>query len=164
MRIGVLADTHIPARAKTLPEQVYGVFSGVDRIIHAGDIVDKSVLDELETIAPVSAVFGNRDTEALKQWLPETLILELHGFRIGVFHGHGDKGTTMQRLPGFFPGAALDCVLFGHSHIPYMEKRNGVLYFNPGSPTVRKHQKYGSVGILTLGSSIEAELIYLKGS
>lgn len=161
MRIGVIADTHIPKTAKKIPEAVFAVFNGVDLIIHAGDIVEKEALEQLETLAPVEAVYGNRDSDELKGSLPETRILELQGFRIGVFHGHGDKGTTMQRVPDFFKGIDLDCIIFGHSHIPFNERINGKLYFNPGSPTAKKKQKYPSVGILVLGGTLEAELHYL---
>lgn len=161
MKIGVVADTHIPRASKHVPEKVFALLDGVELIIHAGDIVEETALTQLERIAPVMAVHGNRDSDALRQLLPETRILELKGFRIGVFHGHGDKGTTLQRLPGFFAGIPLDCIIFGHSHIPYRETINGTLYFNPGSPTAKKRQKYPSVGILTLGDTIEAELHYL---
>lgn len=161
MKIGVLADTHIPRSAKALPEKVYDIFKGMDLIIHAGDIVEESVLSALNILAPVLAVYGNRDSEALKQKLPEKRILELNGFRIGVFHGHGEKGTTMDRLSTFFPEQRLDCIIFGHSHIPYNQIINGTLYFNPGSPTVKKRQKHPSVGILTLTGTISAELLYI---
>ncbi len=161
MRIGVLADTHIPKTAKAIPEKVLKAFNDVQLIIHAGDIVEEPVLRQLEMVAPVVAVYGNRDSETLKRILPEKKIIELEGFRIGIFHGHGDKGTTMQRLPGFFQGVSLDCIIFGHSHIPYIEKINGILYFNPGSPTVKKRQPHPSVGILTLSDTIVAEIHYI---
>jgi uncharacterized protein len=161
LKIGVIADTHIPRAGRTIPEKVFTIFAGVELIIHAGDIVEETALVQLQAIAPVEAVHGNRDSEELKGKLPETKILELHGFKIGIFHGHGDKGTTMERLPGFFAGIPLDCIIFGHSHIPYNETRNGILYFNPGSPTVKKRQPYPSVGILALRDTIEAELHYL---
>jgi putative phosphoesterase len=161
VRVGVISDTHIPRAARALPHGVFTAFSGVELILHAGDIVEESVLKTLETIAPVMAVCGNRDSEALKRALPEERILTLNGFRIGLLHGHGDKGTTLQRLPGFFAGEKLDCIVFGHSHIPYNEMLNGTLYFNPGSPTVKKRQAFPSVGILTLGDRVEGEVIYL---
>lgn len=115
-------------------------------------------------MAPVLAVQGNRDSDELKLTLPETRILELKGFRIGILHGHGDKGTTLQRLPEFFKGETLDCIIFGHSHIPFNRRIGDTLYFNPGSPTVKKRQRYPSVGVITLDKEIEANIVYLTAA
>lgn len=161
MKIGVIADTHIPRASKRVPEKVFELFHRVELIIHAGDIVQEMALKQLETIAPVIAVHGIRDSDELKASLPESRIIELKGFKIGILHGHGEKGTTMQRLPGFFAGENLDCIIFGHSHIPYNQKIGNTLYFNPGSPTVKKRQKLPSVGILTLSNTIES--VYRDG-
>ncbi len=120
------------------------------------------MIRQLEAVAPVAAVYGNRDSEELKQILPEQRIIESDKFRIGVLHGHGDKGTTLQRLPDFFKGEGLDCIIFGHSHIPYNQRVGETLYFNPGSPTVKKRQRFGSVGIITLGEEIQSKLVFLK--
>ncbi len=162
MKIGVISDTHIPRASKAIPEEVFRIFSGVELIIHAGDIVEEAAINELESIAPVIAVHGNRDSEALKRSLPENRILTLKGFRIGVLHGHGEKGTTLSRMPEFFKEEALDCIIFGHSHIPFNQKINDTLYFNPGSPTAKKRQKYPSVGIIMLADEIHARIEYIK--
>lgn len=161
MKIGVISDTHIPKSAKKIPDTVFSIFNDVELIIHAGDIVEESAIQQLQAIAPVVAVHGNRDSDQLKAMLPETRILELQGFRIGIFHGHGDKGTTLQRMPDFFKGISLDCIIFGHSHIPFNQRINGTLYFNPGSPTVKKKQKYPTVGLLVLDKTIGSEIHYL---
>ena len=161
MQIGVIADTHIPDFKKALPDAVASLFGGVDLIIHAGDITDARVLRELERIAPVAAVQGNRDSDALKARLPQKLILTLCGHRVGVIHGDGEKGTTMQRITGFFPENPVECVIFGHSHIPCNQVIDGVLYFNPGSPTAKRRQAYPSVGILEIGDMIEGRHIFL---
>ena len=130
-------------------------------IIHAGDIVEVAALKQLETISPVIAVHGNRYSDELKASLPESRIVELKGFKIGILHGHGEKGTTMDRLPGFFKGSSLDCIIFGHSHIPFNQKIGSTLYFNPGSPTVKKRQRFPSVGIITLDEAITADIQFL---
>ncbi len=161
MKIGVIADTHIPVFKKALPDAVASLFAGVDLIIHAGDITEECVLQKLEKIAPVTAVQGNRDSEALKSRLPKKLILTLNGHRVGVVHGDGEKGTTMQRMTGFFSETLVECVIFGHSHIPCNQVIDGVLYFNPGSPTAKRRQAYPSVGILEIGNAIEGRHIFL---
>jgi putative phosphoesterase len=161
LKIGVISDTHVPRAAKAIPDEIFEIFLGADLIIHAGDIVEEVAIKQLEDIAPVIAVHGNRDPESLKFSLPESRILELKGFRIGVLHGHGDKGTTRSRLPEFFKNETLDCIIFGHSHIPFNQIINNTLYFNPGSPTAKKRQKYPSVGIILLDSEIHASIEYL---
>ncbi len=126
--------------------------------MHAGDITDRYALEQLRSIAPVIAVHGNRDSQELKLSLPEERIVELNGFRIGILHGHGDKGTTLDRLPGFLKGITLDCIVFGHSHIPFNSTINETLYFNPGSPTSKKRQPLYSVGILILEDRIKGKI------
>lgn len=162
MKIGVIADTHIPRSAKSIPSEVFEIFRGVDLILHAGDLTEEDAIKQLEVIAPVIAVHGNRDSEKVGEMLTGSKRLELQGFKVGLIHGHGDKGTTMQRMPDFFKGENLDLIVFGHSHIPFNETINNTLYFNPGSPTVKKRQKAPSVGILEIGEAIKGEIIYLK--
>ena len=125
--------------------------------------MEESVIGQLEVMAPVIAVYGNRDSDRLKLTLPEKKILELEGFRIGILHGHGDKGTTLDRLPDFFKDEALDCIIFGHSHIPFNKRIGPTLYFNPGSPTVKKRQKHPSVGIILLNEDIKSSIVFLTG-
>ena len=139
---------------------MFEIFAGVELILHAGDLVEESAVEQLVAVAPVIAVYGNRDSDKLKLLLPESRIVELKGYRIGILHGHGDKGTTMDRLPDFFKGEVLDCIIFGHSHIPFNRKIGNTLYFNPGSPTVKKRQKYPSVGIINLEDEMTASIVY----
>ena len=162
MRIGVVSDTHIPNRARQLPPVLFDLFDGVDLILHAGDVVETRVLTELTAIAPVEAVAGNMDPFDLQQTLKEQKILELAGFRIGMIHGHGGSNRlkTPQRALDAFVDDDVDCVVFGHSHQPYLKRINGILLFNPGSPTDRRREPRYSCGILTLGKTIEAEHLY----
>lgn len=145
MRIGVVADTHMPRRASVLPEAVLQGLQGVDLILHAGDLTDSMVLVLLEALAPVIAVAGNNDPRELA--LPLTQEIEVGRFRIGLTHGHEGKGrTTPERARSLF--AAVDCVIFGHSHTPFTAWQDGVLLFNPGSPTDRRRAPRCSYGIL----------------
>lgn len=158
MKIGIISDTHISKAERDLPQEVYKLFKNTDYIIHAGDISERFVIDKLEKIAPVIAVYGNNDSDELKSFLLQKRIIELGKFKIGILHGDGEKGTTLQRLPIFFMGNQLDCIIFGHSHIPFNKIINNTLYFNPGSPTNKRRQKKFSVGILNLRETIEAEI------
>ncbi|NLZ93913.1 MAG: metallophosphoesterase family protein [Firmicutes bacterium] len=163
MRIGVLSDTHIPTRARHLPPALFTIFAGVDLLLHAGDLVEEHVLTELSTIAPVEAVAGNMDPPLLKQKLGRKKVLELAGFKIGLVHGDygNERSKTPQRALEAFDKEQVDCVVFGHSHQPYLQTHNNVLLFNPGSPTDRRREPRHSCGLLTLDKTITAEIIYL---
>lgn len=137
MTIGVLADTHIPFRARRLPEPVFEAFRGVDLILHAGDLNVLAVLGELRGIAEVRAVVGNTDPWDVAQALPRTVCLEVDGVRIGLAHGHEGKGrSTPERAASWFPEAQV--VVFGHSHRPLVTTVGERLLVNPGSPTDRR--------------------------
>ena len=157
MRLGIISDTHIPSKAKSIPEIVFDSFRDVDLIIHAGDIVEESVLNELKEYAPVKAVTGNVDPLELKEKLPQKLEFELNGYKIGVIHGHNVRGHLMNKLSYIFPEA--DIIIFGHTHKPCNQMINGQLHFNPGSATDRRMQKKHSIGIIELGDKIESSII-----
>ncbi|HHT25690.1 MAG TPA: metallophosphoesterase family protein [Firmicutes bacterium] len=159
MRIGVVSDTHIPARARSLPAQLFTGLMGVDMILHAGDLVDMQVLTELAVLAPVYAVHGNVDPIEIKRRLPRTRIVEAGAFRIGLVHGHGPGGNTPQRALQTFND--VHCVVFGHSHQALCERRGEVLLFNPGSPTDKRWSEKHSYGILTVtDAGNTGEIIY----
>lgn len=145
--IGVISDTHIPA-FKALPEAVWAHFVGVELIIHAGDLSRLSVLNELETLAPVVAVQGNIEEEEVVQTLPLKRELLVGGCRIGVIHILGDTQNRARAARQEFPTAR--CVIFGHSHIPYNQEHDGQLLFNPGSATDRRRQPACSLGLLSI--------------
>ena len=146
--IGVLSDTHIPTKAKELPREVIDGFKEVDLILHAGDILDKSIIDKLEQIAPVFAVAGNCDPPELKEKLPIKRIVEYCGFRIGLIHGDGGVATRLSRLLETFENDNVNAIVFGHSHRPYNDRINGVLLFNPGSPTDKRYEVFYSYGLI----------------
>ncbi len=162
MKVGVLSDTHIPKRAGGLPKEVIQAFRNVDHIIHAGDIACPEVLEELAHLAPVTAVGGNVDPESLQKALGSKKIINLNGFRIGVAHGHGTAGRTLDRVLKCFEQDQVDCMIFGHSHIPFCEYRNNILLFNPGSPTDKRRNQLFSFGILELSHEIQAKHVFFE--
>jgi putative phosphoesterase len=160
MRVLVLADTHAPRRWRACPPRVAEHLRGADLILHAGDVCTASVLDELSAYAPVHAVLGNNDGPDVAAWgAPETLELELAGVRVAMIHDSGAATGRPARLRRRFPGA--DLVVFGHSHIPMDLTEAGVRIFNPGSPTDRRRQPHGTIGVLHLdaGRLIRAEIL-----
>ena len=164
MRIGVIADTHITDGRRVIPAAVWEAFARVDLILHAGDIARQGVLDDLAALAPVHAVRGNVDPLDLSRTLPERLALDLGGARVGLTHGHLGVGRdTPRRARDMFSAIdGLDAVVFGHSHEPYNKIEDGVLLFNPGSPTERRRQPRPSYGLLTIeGGVVSGEIVYL---
>jgi uncharacterized protein len=149
MRVVVLADTHAPRRWRECPQRVAEELEKADLILHAGDVCTASVLDELSGYAPVYAVLGNNDGPDVAAWgAPETVELELAGVRIAMIHDSGAAAGRTARMRRRFPYASL--VVFGHSHIPLDQTGDGVRIFNPGSPTDRRRQPHGTLGVLTL--------------
>jgi putative phosphoesterase len=155
MRIGLISDTHAPRRWKGCPPRVADAFRGVDLILHAGDVCVPSALEELAGLAPVRAVLGNNDGPDVADWgAPERLELTLEGLRIAMIHDSGQAAGRSARMRRTFPDA--DLVIFGHSHIPWDVTDPGADHrelrlFNPGSPTDKRRQPYGTVGLLEIG-------------
>jgi putative phosphoesterase len=104
--------------------------------LHAGDVVAASVLDDLRGVAPVHAVFGNMDEAALRESLPRDLVVDAGGAKIGIVHIPGPRVGREARLIARFPGC--DAVVYGHTHVPEVERHEGVWILNPGSPTERR--------------------------
>ena len=135
MLIGLISDTHIPDRARILPQKVLDAFSNVDLIIHAGDLTSPKVLDELEEIAPVMAVQGNMD-RANGIDLPKAKVIEAEDLKIGVIHGEVYPRADSDQLLYLAKELDVDILVSGHSHQPKIEQKDGVLLLNPGSPIV----------------------------
>ncbi len=151
MNIVAISDTHAPRRWKSCPPAVAAHLRGADLILHAGDVCTASVLDELAQYAPVHAVLGNNDGPDVAAWgAPETLSLELDGLRVAMIHDSGAAAGRLRRMRRRFPEAGL--VVFGHSHIPLDEgdEAGGLRIVNPGSPTDRRRQPHGTIGLLTV--------------
>jgi hypothetical protein len=142
MRLLIVADTHVPARARDLPEQVWQEVARADVVLHAGDWVDVELLDRMQDCAArLVGVYGNNDGPALRARLPEVARLELDGLRVAMVHETGAKQGREQRCARDYPDA--DVVVFGHSHIPWDSTAPGGLrLLNPGSPTDRRRQPH----------------------
>jgi putative phosphoesterase len=139
-RLLLLADTHVPNRARDLPAEVWAAVDDADVVLHAGDWVDVSLLDALERRARrLVAVHGNNDGPALRARLPEVARAELGGLRFAVVHETGGKAGREARCERTFPDT--DVLVFGHSHIPWdTVTPGGLRLLNPGSPTDRRRQ------------------------
>jgi putative phosphoesterase len=152
----VLSDTHAPRHWKSCPDEVARRLRGVDLILHAGDVCTADVLDELAGYAPVHAVLGNNDGPDVAAWgAPEVLKLDLAGLPVAMLHDSGPATGRQQRLRRRFPRARL--VIFGHSHIPWDHEQDGLRTFNPGSPTDRRRQPVGTMGLLRISGGRLAE-------
>ena len=135
MLIGLISDTHIPDRAKEIPQKVLEAFSDVDLILHAGDLTSFNVIDDLSQIAPVLAVQGNMD-RATGIKLPIAETIEVEGLKIGIAHGEVYPRADTQQLVYIAKELGVDILVTGHSHQPKIEQTDGVLLLNPGSPIV----------------------------
>jgi putative phosphoesterase len=157
-RVAVISDTHLPRGSRRLPESCLAELRGADAILHAGDLATVAALDELRSLGPpVHAVHGNVDEAALQSLLPEELVVELGGVRIGMRHIAGAGEALLAR----FHGCA--AVVFGHTHQPVVERRAGMWLLNPGSPTERRRALFHSMLRLELeGGEIRPELIRLS--
>ena len=154
----VIADTHIPRRARTLPENLLPHLKQANLILHAGDLMDPTLLSEMASYAPVRAVKGNLDPPELK--LPEVLQFEFGGARIAMIHDSGRKKGRRSRMKRRFPEARV--VIFGHSHIPWLEDAEGLLLLNPGSPTDRRRQPEHTFALLWVEEGeVRAEVLTL---
>ena len=160
MRVVVLSDTHAPRRWRACPPAVTGYLRQADLILHAGDVCTASVLTELAEYAPVTAVMGNNDEPGVARWgAAPAAELDLDGLQVAMVHDSGAAAGRMARLRRRFPGA--DLVVFGHSHIPLDESATGLRIFNPGSPTDRRRQPHGTLGLLQIedGRLIQAAIV-----
>ena len=158
MRVGVLSDTHIPSRAPGIPSRVVEAFEGVDLILHAGDVSVRAALDDLAALAPVHAVAGNIDDASLQGALPVQLRLDIGGVTVGMVHDSGPSKGRRERMRRRFPGARV--VVYGHSHMPVVEDRDGLMLLNPGSACDPRRAKVPTVAILEIaGGDVSAELI-----
>jgi len=132
--VGLISDTHIPTRAKRIPDKVFKIFEKADFIIHAGDLIELAVVDELEQLAPVLAVHGNMDGPGVSGALPKLNSLKLSDWKIGVMH---DPNTIfgMGKMREIAKQNGFHVFVYGHTHNSSIKWEGKVLYVNPGSPT-----------------------------
>ncbi len=167
-RIGVISDTHIRRLPINLPERLYQIFEDVDMILHAGDIQHQEVLYELSAFAPVYAVAGNCDGWDIAHALGRKRIIDVKGFKIGIVHGsaRGDN-AWISAYSEFDPlldlkRPKLDCLIYGHTHAPYLNEVNGMKIMNPGSPTEKRSQPHYTVGMIEImDGRLETSIIQL---
>lgn len=156
IRLGVVADTHSlfdPAIARH--------FSGVDHIIHAGDIGKRSVIEQLETIAPVTAVSGNVNGYE-ESGFPTEALIKLNGFRIAIRHVVFEGGTLTKEGRALLDRARPDICIFGHTHQPRNEWRGDTLLFNPGSAGPKRFTLPRMVGVITIGARLSVKHVNLE--
>ncbi|WKN49331.1 metallophosphoesterase [Nocardioides sp. Arc9.136] len=142
LELVLMADTHLPKRAKDLPAELWAAVEAADVVVHAGDWVDEATLDRLEERSRrLVACWGNNDGPGLRARLPEVARVELGGVRLGVVHETGGRAGREARADAAYPD--LDVLVFGHSHIPWdTTTPGGLRLLNPGSPTDRRRQPH----------------------
>jgi putative phosphoesterase len=161
VRLAVLSDTHVrDGSARVLPAKAWEVVRSSDAVLHAGDVIERGLLDALRAEAPVHAVLGNND-HALHGVLPETLVDTFEGVRIAMIHDGGAKAGREGRLRRRFPDA--DLVVFGHSHVPWDAPGvDGQWLLNPGSPTERRGQPHRTMAVIDAGDGrFRTEIVVL---
>lgn len=149
--VGLISDTHVPIRAKEIPREVFKVFENVDYIVHAGDLVQLSVIDELEQIAPVLVVYGNMDGPEIRGRLSKMNSFRVFNWKIGVTHNPGAL-FGMNRIREVAKTNGFNVLVYGHTHSPSIRWESNVLLVNPGSPTNPSPSFLGkpSIGLLRL--------------
>jgi putative phosphoesterase len=158
LKVAVIADTHTRGMSRSVPAGAWPYLESSDHILHAGDVVDPTLLDELASLAPVSVVLGNCDAWDVRNWGASAKAeIELGGVRIGMIHDSGPRRGRRERLRAAFPDARV--VVFGHSHLPVNEDDGELLLFNPGSPTWKRRAPFPSMGLLWIeGEDVEGEI------
>ena len=164
MRVVVVSDTHMPGRAKALPRRLLADLEGADMILHAGDFATADVLEMLARLAPVKAVYGNVDEPELRRVLPRRTKVDVQGKTVGLVHGDSPSLPTVQRAQAEFVDETVAGIVFGHSHRPLLRREDGVLLFNPGSPTDRRSERRFSYGRLWVDrdGELQAEHVWIE--
>jgi len=146
MKIGVISDTH----NKELSEELLDAIKGCDLILHAGDLTELQVLDNLKKMSKVEAVCGNMDSPKLRSVLKDKKTLKVEGKKLCLMHGYGNPDRLIEVLKNELLPQKPDIIVFGHSHVPMNEDIDGVLFFNPGSATDTIFAPYRSYGIIEI--------------
>ena len=159
--VAVIADTHLPRGSRVLPARCVDLLRGADLVLHAGDFVSASFLDELRALGPpVEGVHGNMDEPALREALPREHVVEVGGSRIGLVHVPGPRAGREARLAARFSGC--DAIVYGHTHVPAVERLGELWVLNPGSPTERRTAPGHSMLLLRVEAGrLEPELVPL---
>jgi putative phosphoesterase len=158
MDLLLISDTHLPKRARDLPAEVWDAVDRADIVVHAGDWVDVAALDALESRAVrLIACWGNNDGDDLRARLPERADVTLDGVRFTVIHETGASGGRDARMSREYPDT--DVLVFGHSHIPWdTTTATGLRLLNPGSPTDRRRQPFGTYMTVSVEAGVLGEV------
>lgn len=163
LTIGVVSDTHVfPHGARRLSDEVGALFARfeVGLIVHAGDVNTASVLTELAKLAPVLAVTGNNDDAGLRDVIPAEVRFTVGSHRFAMIHGHGGQSARSEARRIAHGDDRIDCVVYGHSHIPLIEREGATILFNPGSATDRRWGDYFGIGLIVVTvDEIKPELV-----
>jgi putative phosphoesterase len=152
MKIGVISDTHLSTLTGDFITLAKDRLAACDMVVHAGDFTSPEIyffLKEL-TSGNLIAVYGNMDPPEISSLLPEKVIFEAGGIKIGVMHGGGAPHDLEERVARAFFDEGVGCIIYGHSHNGANHTQNDILFFNPGSPTDRYHATMNSIGFLTI--------------
>lgn len=164
MKIIVISDTHMPNTVSKLPDEIGKILSSADMVLHAGDFASRAAYEEIKNLCNLKAVRGNMDETLLAGILPEYEVIEIAGKRIGLLHGKGSPDHTIQYAWNTFHDKSVDVVVFGHTHRPFNQKKEGILMFNPGSLLDKRFHSHCSYGVLTIDEKgkISAEIIHIN--
>jgi putative phosphoesterase len=154
----LLADTHVPRRARALPAVVWDEVDRADAVVHAGDWVDASLVEAIEARARLIGCYGNNDGPDVRAMLPEVARAELDGVRLAVVHETGPSTGRDERIAAIYPD--VDLLVFGHSHIPWdATASTGLRLLNPGSPTDRRRQPFCTYMTLELSAGTIKDVV-----
>ena len=160
-RVAVISDTHLPRGTRALPDRCLELCRDADLLLHCGDVVTAEVWEELAQLGPpLEGVHGNMDDATLRELLPHERVVEIGGARIGMVHVPGAAAGREARLAALFPGC--DAVVYGHTHVPQVERLGDVWILNPGSPTERRRAPSRAMIVLEVeAGTIRPELVEL---
>jgi putative phosphoesterase len=160
-RVAVISDTHLPRGTRALPKRCVELCCEADLLLHCGDVVSLPVWKELGRLGPpLAGVVGNMDDAALRELLPHQRVVEVAGARIGMLHIPGPTAGRETRLAARFPGCG--AVVYGHTHVPQVERTGDVWILNPGSPTERRRAPTHAMLVLEVeAAEIRPELVRL---
>jgi hypothetical protein len=156
IKIGVISDTHLEDYDDNMKKCIAEHFSDVDMILHAGDLVDVSVL-EIFGEKDVKVICGNMDNSSVKEQFPEHLLFDIKGFKFLLIHGWGSPQGIEERISEMFK--EVDCIVYGHTHKPANHTKDNILFFNPGSAVDRCFASSKTIGILEIDKNISGRII-----
>ena len=169
LRVGLIADTHMPGTIATLWPQVYDAFRHTDMILHAGDLHVASVIEELETLAPTFVCCGNGDLDVRHAKLQDVWCGQIAGITVGLVHKFPTPSRAQpvklhKKRQQAFGETDPQVVIYGHTHLAEVHDVEGRVYINPGSPTLPNNQstRHGTVGFLSISpSALKVELLQI---